>query len=147
VSGSCSRKYSAIIAHITQVSICYTIIEYTRRINEDFRSIGGVFLEICEALKDIPYQVAMERLINCYRSFFSTLLKNKCIKKKQIQLATQLHEELLSEWSKEQSSFMQRFIDSIESIFIKKSIYVVKERLTRMGIRFDSIFQVGNLSL
>ena len=37
VSTSCSRKYSSIIAYVTQVCICNTIIEYSKRINKDFR--------------------------------------------------------------------------------------------------------------
>ena len=120
VSGSCSRKYSSIIAYVTQVCICNTIIEYTKRINEDFRSIGGIFLDMCEALKDLPYHIAIARLINSFKTFFCALLKNESIKKNQIQSATQTYEELLNEWSKEQSPFMQRFLDSIENMFVEK---------------------------
>ena len=120
VSGSCSRKYSSIIAYVTQVCICNTIIEYTKRINEDFRSIGGIFLDMCEALKDLPYHFAIARLINSFKTFFCALLKNECIKKNQIQSATQTYEELLNEWSKEQSTFMQRFLDSIGNMFVEK---------------------------
>jgi hypothetical protein len=44
-------------------------------------------------------------------------------KEKQIQFATQTYEELLNEWSKEQSSFMQRFLDSIGNMVVEKSQY------------------------
>ena len=94
VSTFCSRKYSSIIAYITQVCICNTIIEYTKRINEDFRSIGGIFLDLCEALKDLPYHIAIARLINSFKTFFFSLLKNDCIKKNQIQSSTQIYEEI-----------------------------------------------------
>ena len=120
VSTSCSRKYSSIIAYVTQVCICNTIIEYTKRINEDFRSIGGIFLDMCEALKELSYHLAIARLINSFKTFFCALLKNECIKKNQIQSATQINEELLKEWSKEQSFFMQRFLDLIENMFVEK---------------------------
>ena len=120
VSTSCSRKYSSIIAYVTQVCICNTIIEYTKHINEDFRSIGGIFLDMCEALKDLPYHLVIARVINSFKTFFCALLKNECIKKNQIQSATQTYEELLNEWSKEQSFFMQRFLDSIGNMFVEK---------------------------
>ena len=41
-------------------------------------------------------------------------------KKIQIQYATQPYEDLLNEWSKEQSSFIQRFLDLIENMFVEK---------------------------
>ena len=69
VSTSCGRKYSSIIAYVTQVCICNSIIEYTKRINEDFRSIGGIFLDMCEALKNLPYHLAIARLINSFKTF------------------------------------------------------------------------------
>ena len=75
---------------------------------------------MCEALKDLLYHLAIARLINSFKTFFCTLLKNECIKKNQIQSATQIYEELLNEWSKEQSYFMQRFLDSIRNMFVEK---------------------------
>ena len=67
-------------------------------------------------------------------------------KKIQIQSATQPYEDLLNEWSKEQSYFMQCFLDSIGNMFVEKVNISCKRASPRVGIGFKLNFQVGNLS-
>ena len=74
------------------------------------------------------------------QQFFSKTQKN------QIQSATQTYEDLLNEWSKEQSYFMQCFLDSIGNMFVEKVNISCKRASPRVGIGFKLNFQVGNLS-
>ena len=61
-------------------------------------------------------------------------------KKNQIQSATQPYEDLLNEWSKEQSYFMQCFLDSIGNMFVEKVNISCKRASTRVGIVFKLNF-------
>jgi hypothetical protein len=66
------RSFDGITAHTAMVLTRYIFLAYESRINTDDRAIGGMFLDICDELKDISFShafwVMMELLKQCLSS-------------------------------------------------------------------------------
>ena len=58
------RSFDAIVAHTAIVLARYIFLSLESRENKDDRSIGGLFLLICEELEDISFQYAFELLLS-----------------------------------------------------------------------------------
>jgi hypothetical protein len=58
------RSFDAIVAHTAIVLTRYIFLSLENRENKDNRSIGGLFLLICDELDDISFQYAFELLLS-----------------------------------------------------------------------------------
>ena len=68
-----ANKFSSLITHVTLVNICSIILEIIRRDNADPRTFGGVFSDMAEQISDIPFSVAIDSLMQCFRKVVDTL--------------------------------------------------------------------------
>lgn len=93
-----ARDYDNLIAFMTMSSIRYTIMEFSRRYNEDPRSLGSLFRDTCEQLEDIPFITAIESLMNCFTNLAKELDEAKLLKKGCIAKVEQIINEKLSSW-------------------------------------------------
>ena len=78
------RYYSAICAHTTIVFTRFIILEWLRRKEKDDRTLGGLFLLMCDEVRDMDLKTALQNI---------ALLLMKTIEK----LSKQFTEEILKQ--------------------------------------------------
>ncbi len=110
-----ANLYSSIIAHVTMVSICTMILECLRREEKDIRTFGEIFMENCEEIQDIPFTVAIDSLMRCFRKLVDRLHELKIIADRNIEKAYEVAHEMLNEWFRQQGEFFRTFIGRLKS--------------------------------
>ena len=110
-----ANLYPSIIAHVTMVNICTMILEYIRREEKDIRTFGQIFMENCEEIQDVPFSVAIDTLMHCFRKLVDRLHELKIIADKNIDKAYTVAHEMLNEWFRQQGEFFRTFIGKIQS--------------------------------
>ena len=73
------RSFDSITAHTAIVITRYIFLSVESRESNDDRSIGGLYLLICEELEDISFQYAFELLLAIFKQYFQEIhvLANK----------------------------------------------------------------------
>ncbi len=56
------RSFDGIISHTTIVFVRYIILAWQSRSSVDDRTIGGMFFEICDEIKDLDWAVSLQQL-------------------------------------------------------------------------------------
>lgn len=74
-----SRSYDALISHTTIVFTRYIVLSWQNRCNTDERTIGGLFYELCDEVKELDWTVALQQLIGLLQDALKQT--NKRIKK------------------------------------------------------------------
>ena len=110
-----ANLFASIIAHVTMVNICTMILEYIRREEKDIRTFGQIFMENCEEIQDVPFSVAIDTLMHCFRKLVDRLHELKIIADKNIDKAYTVAHEMLNEWFRQQGEFFRTFIGKIQS--------------------------------
>ncbi len=57
------RCYDLYIAHTTIVSVRYILLEWVRRFTNDPKTIGELFLALCDDIQDLPFAQALQSLL------------------------------------------------------------------------------------
>lgn len=109
-----ANKFSSLITHVTLVNICSIILEIIRRDNADPRTFGGVFSDMAEQISDIPFSVAIDSLMQCFRKVVDTLDDANLIVKNKKKQAYAIVRKMLNEWYHQQGEFFQKFLKAIK---------------------------------
>lgn len=71
------RSYSAMVSHTTIVFVCYILLEWIRRNENDERSYGGLFFVFCDDIQDMDLTNALQSLmalfVNITQTFSATI--------------------------------------------------------------------------
>lgn len=113
VSKCQAKKYNAIIAHATIVCICNALLEYIRREETDDRTIGEVFRASCNELKDLSFDVALNRFFWLNSSSNSSNRFNNVSKAKGYEATKMLTKNRLSSWFQEQTQYIQNILKAM----------------------------------
>ena len=57
------RSYDSLVSHTTIVFARYIVLSWQNRCNTDERTLGGMFYELCDELKELDWAVALQQLI------------------------------------------------------------------------------------
>lgn len=57
------RSYDSLIAHTTIVFTRYILLSWQNRCSTDDRTLGGMFYELCDEVKELDWAVALQQLI------------------------------------------------------------------------------------
>lgn len=57
------RSYSAMVSHTTIVFVCYILLEWIRRNENDLHSYGELFFLLCDDVQDIELTDALQSLM------------------------------------------------------------------------------------
>jgi len=98
-----SRSYASLVAHTTIVFIRYIMLAIQERKSKDNRTIGGLFFECCDEIKDIDFSTAINLLLNLLKN----TLKNICT----------ISEEIIS-------GIINNFIQSLTIFFKGRSLFL-----------------------
>jgi len=63
------RSFDMLISHTTIVFSRYLVLEWERRQNKDYRSLGGLFFMCCDEVKDIDFKTALQQLMQFFIRF------------------------------------------------------------------------------
>jgi hypothetical protein len=99
-----SRSYDSMVAHTTIVFTRYIMLSLENRNNKDLRTIGGLFYQCCDELRDIQFCEALQIIISTLKN----VLREKLILSKEI-------------------------IESIIDIFIEALPCYIKEKLSLLS--------------
>ena len=110
-----ANLFASIIAHVTMVNICTMILEYIRREEKDVRTFGDIFKQNCEEIEDIPFSVAIDTLMRCFRKAVDTLNERHIIKEGKVEEAYAIVNAILNDWFRQQGEFFQNFIMGLNS--------------------------------
>ena len=97
------------------VNICTMILEYIRREEKDVRTFGDIFKQNCEEIEDIPFSVAIDTLMRCFRKAVDTLNERHIIKEGKVEEAYAIVNAILNDWFGQQGEFFQNFIMGLNS--------------------------------
>ena len=98
-----STDFTTISAYANLACIRANLMEYKRRIENDVRAAGELFYSACQALKEIPFADALNRLLQAYNSIVDDLEKAGCIAKGKLKKAKKILKQKLSVWYDESS--------------------------------------------
>ncbi len=110
-----ANLFASIIAHVTMVNICTMILEYIRREEKDVKTFGDIFKQNCEEIEDIPFSVAIDTLMRCFRKAVDTLNERHIIKEGKVEEAYAIVNAILNDWFRQQGEFFQNFIMGLNS--------------------------------
>ena len=57
------RSYDSLVSHTTIVFARYIVLSWQNRCNTDERTLGGMFYELCDELKELDWAVALQQLV------------------------------------------------------------------------------------
>ena len=98
VTGSRARNYNSLIAHFTLVNIANIFLEFHRRWHEDKKSIGGIFEECCEDIRDIPFDIALTKLLSIIYNIIDDLKLKGCLKEGMYDMAIKIADDHIQQW-------------------------------------------------
>lgn len=94
-----ARNYNAIIAHFTLVNLAYTFLEYQRRYENDVKTMGEIFEDAVEEICDIPFDIALNKLLSLIYDIIDKLHANNIIKSDaDLKLAKDIADGMITEW-------------------------------------------------
>ena len=108
-----ARKFASIFAAMAVANMRALLIELHRRMNQDLRTSGEIFHEAVEAAQDVPFQVALNSLINLILDLPQKLYEKGIIAKNKISEAEDLIYEHLDNWYKQTAYFIQELLGNI----------------------------------
>lgn len=106
-----STDFTTISAYANLACIRANLMEYKRRIENDVRAAGELFYSACQALKEIPFADALNRLLQAYNSIVDDLEKAGCIAKGKLKKAKKILKQKLSVWYDESSAYIQKILE------------------------------------
>ena len=98
VTDSGARNYNSLIAHFTLVNIANIFLEFHRRWEEDKKSIGGIFEECCEDIRDIPFDIALTKLLSIIYNIIDDLKLKGCLKEGMYDMAIKIADDHIQQW-------------------------------------------------
>ena len=99
ITGSMARNYNAIIAHFTLVNLAYIFLEYQRRYENDVKTMGEIFEDAVEEICDIPFDIALNKLLSLIYDIIDKLHANNIIKSDaDLKLAKDIADGMITEW-------------------------------------------------
>ena len=99
ITGSMARNYNAIIAHFTLVNLAYIFLEYQRRYENDVKTMGEIFEDAVEEICDIPFDIALNKLLSLIYDIIDKLHENNIIKSDaDLKLAKDIADGMITEW-------------------------------------------------
>ena len=57
------RSYDSLVSHTTIVFARYIVLSWQNRCNTDERTLGGMFYELCDELKELDWAIALQQLV------------------------------------------------------------------------------------
>ncbi len=72
-------------------------------------------MENCEDIQYVPFSVAIDTLMHCFRKLVDRLYELKIIADKNIEKAYAVAHEMLNEWFRQQGEFFWTFIGKLQS--------------------------------
>ena len=57
------RSYDSLVSHTTIVYARYIVLSWQNRCNTDERTLGGMFYELCDELKELDWAIALQQLV------------------------------------------------------------------------------------
>lgn len=64
------RSFDSLISHTTIVFSRYIVLSWQNRCSTDSRTLGGMFYEFCDEIKDIDWAIALQRLVELLEDVF-----------------------------------------------------------------------------
>lgn len=61
------RSYDGLISHTTIVFSRYIVLAWQNRCNNDERTLGGLFYELCDEVNELDWAVALKQLIELFQ--------------------------------------------------------------------------------
>ena len=99
ITCSMARNYNAIIAHFTLVNLAYIFLEYQRRYENDVKTMGEIFEDAVEEICDIPFDIALNKLLSLIYDIIDKLHENNIIKSDaDLKLAKDIADGMITEW-------------------------------------------------
>lgn len=97
------RSYDMIISHTTVVFTRYIILEWERRHHQDLRTLGGLFFEYCDEVRELDFKEALSSLLEVFENM-KAIVPKQCIKTINYQL---------KEWIQSQPSYIKHLIGDL----------------------------------
>ena len=60
------RSYDLMISHTTIVFVRYILLEWLRREEQDVKTFGEIFFQMCDDVRDIDFKTALESLVSLF---------------------------------------------------------------------------------
>jgi len=57
------RSYDSMISHTTIVFTRYIVLSWQNRVSTDYRTLGGIFYELCDEIDELDWAFALQLLI------------------------------------------------------------------------------------
>ena len=111
VSGSMARKYNSIIAHFTLVCIANIFLEFHRRWSEDERSIGALFEDANAEINDLPFDIALQKLLSIVYTLIDALRDAGCLKDGCYEKAVGIADTLIQKWYSGLPAFLTKLYE------------------------------------
>ena len=98
-----SRDYGAAVCHTTIVFTRYTILEWIKQQDNDPRSYGQLFYDMCEDVSDMELGEALKSLM----TLFSKILAGLSVE------STKFVKSLLADWLASQSRYVRELLGNL----------------------------------
>ena len=93
-----SRDFDAVNTFIHVSYIRCILAETIKRLNEDVRTIGGIFKDIQQKTLELPYHVALSRLIGTLATIENKILETVDLTKEQQESIKKIFDEEMAKW-------------------------------------------------
>ena len=98
-----SRSFDAMVSHTTIVFTRYIMLEWIRRNENDEKTYGELFFQLCEDIQDMDFTCALQGLL----CLFADIITNTCVE------LTQLIKSKVSNWMQSQPLFIQALLGNL----------------------------------
>lgn len=87
------------LPHFTLVNLAYIFLEYQRRYENDVKTMGEIFEDAVEEICDIPFDIALYKLLSLIYDIIDKLHANNIIKSDaDLKLAKDIADGMITEW-------------------------------------------------
>ncbi len=97
------QSYDMTISHTTIVFTRFILLEWERRHHQDHRTLGGIFYECCDEIRELSLKEALNSLLELF-SDLKTVVSKQCNK---------LIDSQLNQWIQSQPSYIKYLIGDL----------------------------------